>query len=512
MKRDELLLGIDLGTSGVKTGVYGTDGELVCLARTRAEFVQSPRPGWSQSDPSLWWKAIVSSIGRAVDGDSVDPERIRGIGISVFIPVVIPLDGEGDPLYPAILYSDQRSVDTIGRILTRLDGEEYERTIGNVLAPGTCAVSSMSWLREEEEEVYDKTATLGFANTYIAGKLTGRMCADPGSASVSGLADIRKPGSWSSSLCEMLGIDMNLLPDLVKAHEVIGAVTPEAARETGLRKGTPVVVGTGDVICASFGAGAVDEPDIVYIAGSSDCVTAPSAAPLEGLVWVNSAYVEDGRWLGIGTSTTTGACVDWFIDTFLAGGPAGGGDPYDRMIDLAASCPAGAGGVLFLPYLLGERTPIWDPEARGMFIGLTISTGLAEMARAVFEGTGYAFRDIIKSFKDTTGRSVERVLAVGGGTKNHLWNRIKADILQKPLDIFDFQETGSLGAAMLAGIGTGIYGSCREAAEETRAVVRSRRVAPEEDEKSPYDSRFALYRGAYTSGKSIMHSLSRDGA
>jgi len=499
----DLLLGLDIGTSGVKVGVVNAEGRLLGLGRAAHEN-ETPHPGWVQCDPERWWQGTIVSLRQACAGANISPGDIAAVGVSVLFPCIVPLDAGGHGLYPAILYCDRRSFAEADAIAAIIPRECYEACIGNVLVPGTCAVTSLAWLRDHESDAYANARAFGFANTAITARLTGEFATDPTQVALSGLVDIRDPWRWNRDLCEQLGIDGDRMPRVAGAAEVIGTVTRAAAAETGLRPGTPVVCGCGDVPASALGAGASEPGTVVYVAGSTDCVAVPTLAPTPDRRWVNSAYVPRGMWLPIGTTTSSGVSVEWFLREFLG---RGGSDGLQAMTALASQAPVGSGGLLFLPYLQGERTPIWDPRARGAFFGLSTATTRSHLARAVFEGTAFALRQVIECLEGILGRPVDEIRAVGGGTKNALWNQIKADVLRKRLAVLEFQETSALGAALLAAIGAGIHPSFAAAAEVARACNRARIVAPEPSSATRYEALHEHFAKFYPATKSLAHAL-----
>jgi len=533
----DLLAGVDVGTSGVKVGLFDPSGRLVGLGRA-SYGVESPHPGWAQTDPELWWQGFLGALRQARDAGGVEPDAIAALGFSVLFPAVAPLDRRGRALHPALLYCDQRSLAQVQEIERRIPRADYEATIGNRLVPGTCAVTSMCWLRDQAPRAYAAAEALGFANTFFISRLTGTLATDPSHAALSGLADIRDPWRWSGELCEAIGIERKHLPQIVEASQAVGRVTRAAAAETGLRAGTPIVAGCGDVAASAFGAGARLNGAAVYIAGSTDCMAAAMSRPAVDSAWVNCAYVKNPghrpgllprkkpletaalnsplsiplqsqagasqlfpvdreTWLGIGTTTSSGVSVEWFVRQFLPSGDLA------LMTKLAASSPPGSNRLLYLPYLQGERTPVWDPQARGVFIGLTASTGRGDLARAVFEGVAFALRQVIECAES----EISEIRAVGGGTRNDLWNQIKADVLKLPLHVLSFQEMGTLGAALLAGVGGGIYGSLEEATGVADQATCAKIVEPDPTRAKLYDELFALYVELYPQTKTIMYSL-----
>ncbi|HUS47528.1 MAG TPA: FGGY family carbohydrate kinase [Phycisphaerae bacterium] len=498
----DLLLGIDVGTSAVKSGIFDLDGRLLGIARSPYR-TSAPHPGWAECDPELWWRGFVKSLDAACDKAGVKAGRIGAVGVDVLYPAVMPLDAAGRALHPAILYCDQRSILQVKAIEAKIPREEYQSIIGNTLVPGNCAVTSLLWLRDERPKEFTSARTIGFASTFVTSRLTGEFFADPSMAALSGLVDIRDPWLWSDNLCGILGIDAARLPRIAGAAEVIGTVTEAAAKATGLKPGTPVVCGCGDAPACALGAGALSPGTVVYIAGSTDCVAVPMRSATQDRRWVNSAYIPRGVWMGIGTTTSSGMSVEWFVREILGSGK----EAIQQMTALAASSPPGSRRVLYLPYLQGERTPVWDPMARGMFIGLTSTTTLADMARAVFEGTAFALRQVIECLRNVLREEVGEIMAVGGATANDLWNTIKASALKRRLHVLSFQETGALGAALLAGIGAGHYKSFEDALAVARSVGGGRIVEPDQQAAAVYDELFPVYSSLYPRTRDIAHAL-----
>ena len=502
-----LLLGIDIGTSGVKVGVVEAGGRLLGLGRA-SHANDTPHPGWVQCPAGRWWQGFLASLAAACREAKVSPADLAAVGLSVLFPCIVPLDAQGRGLYPAMLYSDRRSLPEAHAIEAAIPRDEYEAIIGNVLVPGTCAVTSLAWLRDNQSDIYEAAHRFGFANTAISARLTGEFCADPSMVALSGLVDIRDPWHWSQDLCERLGIDLARLPRVAGAAEVIGTVTQAAAAETGLRPGTPVVCGCGDVPASVLGAGAGEPGTVVYVAGSTDCVAVPTRAPTADRRWVNAAFIPRGMWMPIGTTTSSGVSIEWFLREFLG---QDGSDGLKAMTDMAAEAPLGAGRLLYLPYLQGERTPIWDPLARGAFFGLSSTTTRGHLARAVLEGTAFALRQVIECLETIMGAPVGEIRAVGGGTRNALWNQIKADVLRKRLAVLDFQETSSLGAALLAALGVGTHKTLTDAAAAARSCSHARIVEPSAPRATQYDRLYESFVRLYPATKALAHALGAPG-
>jgi xylulokinase len=500
-----MLLGIDLGTSGAKAGLFDVSGTLLGLGRGAGYRFASPAPGWAECDPSGWWPAVRDAVRAAVT--AAPGARVEAIGLSTFFPAVAPVGPDGRALRPALLYSDQRSGAQVRAIESRVPRAEYESLIGNRLACGNTAAASMLWVRDNEPELYARAAVMAFADTIVLHRLTGRFVTDWSQSSLSGLVDIREPGVWSSRLCAVVGIEPRLLPAILGPLHAAGGLTRDAAADLGLAPGIPVICGAGDTVASAIGTGLFADGEVVYSSGTTDNFSVVLSAPAPDRRWINVGYAGRGQWLGIGANTSAGLSVEWFGREVLG---AEGAAAAELARDLAAVAPSGR--LVYLPYLQGERTPLWDASARGLFLGLSASTTRGELARAMFEGTAFSARHILECLEEMSGRRVGTVPAVGGGTRNPVWNRIKADVLQRPLKVLRFQETAALGAAVMAGIGAGLYRSPEAAAHAVRSAQESDRVDPDPAAAWGYDRLYRIYRDAYERTRDLMHALADNGS
>ncbi|NLW50676.1 MAG: hypothetical protein GXY85_07490 [Candidatus Brocadiaceae bacterium] len=494
-----LLLGLDVGTSAVKAGVFTDSGRLLGLGRA-GHAVQSPAPGWTQCKPQDWWHGVVAALHAACAAASVRPDELAAVGLGTLFPCVVPLDAAGRALHPAILYSDLRSTRQVHAVERAVGRRLYERMTGNRLVPGTCAATSLMWLRDERTDAYRRAHTLGFANTFVTARLTGRFFTDPSHAAISGLTDIRDPWRWSDDLCALLRVDVARLPPILGSGEAAGAVTRKAADATGLRPGTPVACGAGDVPAGVLGAGGHSADTLIYIAGTTDCTALPTRRPAEEPRCANSAYVPREAWLSIGTTTSSGAAAAWAAREVS-------GLALEEMTSLADSAAPGAGGVVFLPYLQGERTPVWDPLARGALLGLTSSTTRADIARAIFEGVAFALRQLVECADAIAPAPLRHIRAVGGPTANAFLNQLKADVLARPLGVAALQETGALGAALLGGMAAGVYGSFGEAVACAEALVDVHTFEPDPARTAAYAEVYRVYADAYAATRDLTHRL-----
>ncbi|MBN1671256.1 MAG: hypothetical protein JXR37_09500 [Kiritimatiellae bacterium] len=497
MPAGDLLLGIDIGTSSVKACLFRPDGTL--LGEGRAPYpVERPHPGWAQVDPDVWWRAFCAALSAAARAVHTPLSAVRGVGLSMLFPAVIPLDERGQALGPGILYCDQRSTEQVACLRATGAAEPLERRTSNRLVPGTFALTSLLWLRDHNRAVYDDAAWFGTVTTLFAMRLTGTACIDYVSGLLFGLCDAADQTAWCDELVRLAEVDPRKLPRLAAPAAAIGEVTREAAAATGLPPGIPVAAGAGDVAAACFGGGCVEPGTLLHTTGSSDCISFVTGTPQTSRLFANTGYIEPDRWLSVATATSTGTAVDWFSREFLG---AASGAAVARE---AAKSTIGAGGITFLPYLQGERTPIWNPEAKGVFSGLSVSSSRADMARAVLEGTAFAVRQLAQTAEEHGGVTIRALPAAGGGTRNELWNRIKADVTGRPFFLFDFQEFSALGAAMLAGTAAGVYASVSDAVAATALVRGGRTVEPDAAAHAAYEPHYRRYEALYPAIRETM--------
>jgi len=462
---EPLLLGIDLGTSAVKVLTVTPSG----LIHGQAEEPcppETPRPGWLEVPPERWWEATRAALARLFASRRADAERVQAVGLSAAFPTLVLFDRDLQPLRPAILYADQRSAPQA----RRLDPDRFRRITGNLPAPGNCTLTSLLWVREEEPAVFSRTRTFGYATSYLARRLTSRLALDEASAPLTGLYDLHR-GRWSEPLLRGAGLPEAMLPKLLPPGAPVGRLTAEAAREVGLPAGIPVAIGSGDTVTSTLGAGAAPEEPFLTCGSTDSLVSlASEPRPIEGFVTAGGAL--RGQWLRIGARSATGAAVDWAARELLK-------VDVERFFELAAQAPAGSGGVLFAPHLAGERTPLWDPEARGIFLGPTLATSAAEVARAVLEGISFGVRTMLDLLGEATGSRPRLVRSAGGGTRNPFWRQLRADVCDVEFLYLKMEGTAALGAALLGGAAAGLIpdplGLARKVQERSGAI----RVSPD---------------------------------
>ena len=455
MKR--FLLAHDLGTSGNKATLFTTEGELVA-STTVSYGTRYFNTNWSEQDPGDWWQAVCDSTRSLVR--AVDPSEIAVIGFSGQMMGCLCVDRSGQPLRPAILYSDQRAVKECQDILARIDAREFYRIVGH-RASASYSVEKLMWVRDHEPEVYAKTFKMLHAKDYLNFRLTGVMATEYSDASGTNVLDLRGR-CWSEKLVGITGIDGEKLPDLKASTDVVGELTRAAAAEMGLVPGIPVVAGGGDGVCAGVGVGSV-KPGMTYnYVGSSSWIATTTKEPIydeqmRTFVW---AHAVPGYVHPCGTMQTAGGAYAWLKNEICteekAEAAETGANVYELINARIASSPPGANGLVFLPYLLGERTPRWNPQAKGALIGLTLGHTRADVLRAVLEGVTLNLSIILDIFRRQA--AIPMVTVIGGGAKGDVWRRIMADVYQAEILKPNYlEEATSMGAAIIAGVGGGVF-------------------------------------------------------
>lgn len=459
MHRRTLLLGVDIGTSGTKAVLFTPQGETVAEAARRYPMTQ-PRGGWAEQHPSLWRDAVCACLRELMARPQTEGAEILSLGLSGQMHGSVLLDGEGNPTAPAILWCDTRVQAECAEIEDIFGGEMLTAVTGNRALCNFTAPKLM-WMRRHTSDALRRAKTLLLPKDYIRFCLTGKYVAEPSDACGTLLYDTRN-FRWSEELCRGMGIDPALLPPLVKSAEVVGTVTPEAAAATGLPVGIPVVGGAGDNAASAVGVGAVLPGRAFVTVGTSGNVythTDRFAADAQGRFHTFCSAVP-GEWTFLGAVQSAGLNLRWFRETCCGSLDADaadrGMDPYALLDEEAASCAAGGGGLFYLPYLLGERTPHLDPHARGCFIGLRPDHDRGAMARVVMEGVSFALADCMELF-DACGVQVRDITLCGGGGKSALWRQIMADIFARPVASPGVGESAAFGAALLGAVGIGLY-------------------------------------------------------
>ncbi len=495
-----MLLGIDLGTSALKVMLFDTgSGRVAALEREPLE-VRAPSSDRAEADPEDWWRALVAVLGRLRAADPAGMRRVRGIGLDTIFPVLVPMDGAGHALGPAILYNDRRSQAEVREIEEAYGRERFQARTGNRLVPGTSILPGLVWLRKHRPGVFGRARGFGQAGTFLLQRLTGRFVVDASQAGLSGMVASGRETVWDSELLDLAGVEPERLPRILPSIAPAGGVTAEAAAICGLPCGVPVSAGAGDAPAAAFGGGAAQAPAFFVCTGSTDCPMMVLEAPGRNPVFANTRFPVPEFWVSIASTSTTGAAVKWCAERVFH-------CTLDELTAWAESAPAGAEGVVMLPYLQGERTPWWDPRARGVFYGLGVHTGREALCRAVLEGVAFAWRQILGLIRDEFGFDPPEVTVVGGSVRNEFWNRIRASVLERPLRVLDFADTAALGAALAGGLAAGVFDSPRAACAAAAPLLSFHTVAPVPEWTRVYRDQAQVYDALYPALEGVFHDF-----
>jgi xylulokinase len=485
----DCFLGIDVSTTGAKALLVDPKGGVLATATTPLSL-QTPRPLWSEQDPHEWWEGTLRSIREVLKTAKASGGEVVAVGLTGQMHGLVLLDAAHDVLRPAILWNDQRTGAECDQIRERMGGREaLVKATGNDALTGFTAPKIL-WVRKHEPEVYAKAALVLLPKDYVRLRLTGRPAMDKADGSGTLLFDLPSR-DWSRHVLDRLEIPRAWLPPTFEGPEATGTVSDEAARLTGLRAGTPVMAGGGDQAAGAVGAGAV-EPGVVSLTlGTSGVVFASTKAPLyepQGRLHA-FCHAVPGHWHFMGVTLSAAGSLQWYRDTLAPG------VGFDTLTAEAGPIPAGSEGLLFLPYLSGERTPYPDPLARGAFVGLTLRHARGHLTRAVLEGVAFSMRDCFDLLRAAGLPAVSEVRVAGGGAKSPLWRQICASALGVELVTVNSTEGAAYGAALLAAVGAGAFpdvpGACRAALHVTG------RTPPVPQWEAAYSRAHREYRALY---------------
>ena len=491
-------LGIDTSTTAIKALLIDKTGCVVAVAATEYPF-ETPRPLWSEQHPDLWWDGAQRSIRAVMHKSGVDAAQIGGVGLTGQMHGLVLLDAAGEVLRPSILWNDQRTQSQCNEIHARMGREKFIQITGNVALTGFTAPKIL-WVKENEPDVYAKTAHVLLPKDFVRYKLTGDFAMDKADGAGTVLMDLQKR-DWSDEVLSALEIPRSWMPPLFEGTQITGQVSASAASATGLKAGTPVMAGGGDQAAQAVGVGAVKEGIVALTLGTSGVVFATT----------NNAFIEsEGRlhafchsvpdkWHLMGVMLSAAGSLRWYRDTFA---PA---SSYDDLLAPVTNVPIGSDGLLFLPYLTGERTPHPDPLARGAFVGLTVRHGMAHCTRAVLEGVAFGLKDSFELMKSAGLAKIEQVRVSGGGARSALWRQILADVFDTELVTVNTTEGAAYGAALLAGVGAGFWRDVDSACDS--AIRVSGETPPIEAQASIYRRMYPLYRKLYPALRSGFEAL-----
>ena len=504
------LLGLDISTTGAKALLIDEGGTVMASATTEYPL-STPRPLWAEQAPEDWWQGACASIGMVLQRASLRGDDVGGVGLTGQMHGLVLLDASGKVLRPAILWNDQRTGPQCDEIADRAGGlSQLLEWTGNAVLPGFTAPKIL-WVRQNEPAMYQRAAHVLLPKDYVRYRLTGEYATEVSDASGTSLLDVAQR-RWSEPMLRVLDIPAGLLPRCTESPEVSGRIDELAAKATGLKTGTPVVGGAGDQAAQAVGSGSI-RPGVVSVTlGTSGVVFASSEkffAEAQGRLHAFCHGVP-GKWHLMGVMLSAGGSFRWLRDslgeTERSTALASGGDPYDLLTREAALAPLGSDGLLFLPYLTGERTPHPDPMARGAFVGLTVRHRKSHMIRSVLEGVAFGLRDSLELIKGL-GVPIGQVRASGGGARSPMWRQILADVFGAELVMVNVTEGAAYGAALLAGVGTGIFANVEEAVGRTVRVTQS--TSPIADDSRQYAELYSVYRSLYPALRPACHALAR---
>ncbi|MCH3917416.1 MAG: FGGY-family carbohydrate kinase [Spirochaetia bacterium] len=495
------VLAHDLGTSGNKATLFDDKGRLTDSVTDHYKLVFLHQ-NWAEQQAEDWWNSVCRTTKKLLEGHN--PSGIAAVSFSGQMQGCLCVDKQGHPLHPSLIYCDQRATDQADILIRKLSLPYIYRITGH-RASATYTLEKLMWIREHAPEIYASTRYVLQAKDYILFKLTGNFVTEGNDASGTNAFDLQK-FTWSDEIIKASGIDKDKFPRVAHSSDIIGAVTKEAAETTGLMEGTPVIAGAGDGGCATLGGGSINPGEVYSYIGSSAWTSATATKPISepSMKTFTWAHPITGLYQLCGTMQTAGNSYRWYIDDILEG--SDNTDAYEQLNKkILTSTVPGAGGLLFLPYLLGERTPWWNEKAKGCFIGLSLQTKREDMARAILEGIAMNLNYSYKEYEKIL--DFKRATIIGGGARNTSLIQILCDVIGKPIDALQYlEESTSMGAALLAGVGCGLYESFTQI--RTMNPI-SRHYEPIENHTKLYAELSKLFEQAYFGNKQLFDEIYR---
>lgn len=491
------ILAHDLGTTGNKATLYDREGQLRASAFHAYKTIYA-NTGWAEQNANAWWQAVCLTTHQLLEESGVQNSDVACVTFSGQMQGVVALDADAQPLRPAIIWADQRATDQTALIAEAIEPEAVYRITGHRLSPAYCLAKIM-WIREHQPDIYDATHKFMHAKDAMVARLTGKFVTEPSDASGMNLYDL-EGGTWSTQILEAAELDTDKLPQIMRSVDVVGSVQEAVASEVGLLAGTPVVIGGGDGACAAVGAGSVRENVTYSYVGSSAWIASTASRPIYDPQQrtMTFGHVVPDMFMPIGTMQSAGSAYQWVRDqlapTERQAADAMGVSAYTLLNAVAETSPAGANNLLFMPYMLGERSPRWNPDARAVFLGLTIRHTRADMVRAVMEGVAFNLRVILDALRQQ-GMSIDHLRVIGGGVSRRFWTSIMADIYGLPLQrLAILEEATSMGAAVVGGVGVGLYPDFT-IAERMNDVVET--ISNNPQNATTYDALYEVFEASY---------------
>jgi xylulokinase len=499
-----LLLGLDIGTTSTIGILIDSEGNTLATA-SRPATLYSDHPNWAEEDTEQWWTNVCATTRELLAKAGARVEAIAGVGVTGMVPALVLLDADGRVLRRSIQQNDARAIDEIEAMKRTIDGQEFFRRTGGGINQQVIA-TKLRWIEKHEPALFARIATMFGSYDYIAWRLTGVAGIEQNWALESGFVDIGN-GRIDPQLLALGGIATERLPPIRASHAVIGPVSEIAAAATGLARGTPVVAGCADHVASAFVAGAVRDGDLVLkFGGAGDILLSTSKLITDPRLFIDH-HIVPGLWFSNGCMAASGSLLNWIAREWAAGetpkAAAAGLSVHAWLDRLAAATPAGAEGLVLLPYVLGEKTPLHDPHARGTLIGLGLHHRLAHVWRAALEGVAFGFRHHVDVFRER-GADMRRIVACDGGAASDLWLQICADVLNRPVQRLRRHPGSCLGAAYVAGVGVGVFEDWQGVA---RYVEPGEVFTPDAARAATYDRAYAVFRETYERLKTLYPAL-----
>ncbi|HUA00173.1 MAG TPA: xylulokinase [Candidatus Aquilonibacter sp.] len=494
------VMGIDVGTGGTRVVIVDASGHIVASVTEEHEPFASAHTGWAEQHPDDWWRAARIAIRKALQESKLRAEQVACIGLSGQMHGAVMLDAAGEVVRPALIWCDVRTQKQCDELTAQIGSERLiELTCSPALTNFT--LTKLLWTREHEPKNWQRVRSVMLPKDYVRFKLTGVAATDVADASGTLMLDVARR-KWSTEIMKAVQIDESVLPALYESAEVCGEISAAGAEASGLAAGTRVVAGAGDQAAGAVGLGIVTPGTVSAAIGTSGVVFAATDRPVtdpRGRLHT-FCHAIPNRWHVMGVTQAAGLSLRWLRDTFFKEWTSGSKDPYDQMTREADAVASGADGLLWAPYLMGERTPYLDPNVRGALVGLTASHGRGHVTRAVLEGVAFSLKDTFTIF-DEMRIPVKRVRLGGGGARSPLWRRIQAEVYGREVEIAEAEEGAAYGAAILAGVGVGFWPSVDTACEKVVRVADC--VRPSPDGAAVLNSQYQAYRRIYPAMKSI---------
>jgi xylulokinase len=481
-------LGIEVGTSGSRAVVIDEKGKVLASETVAHQNFASPEIGWAEQNPRDWRRASVQAIRACLNRENIKAANIAAVGFSGQMHGSVFLDERGEVLRPALLWCDQRTEKQCRAITKKIGAERLIELVSNPAVTGF-TLPKILWLRENEPEIWGRVKTILLPKDYVRFCLSNDLASDVTDASGTLLFDVKKR-DWSDAMLEAFEIEKSLLPKVYESVEITGTISEQGARETGLLNGTPLIAGAGDNAAGAVGMGIFAPGAASATIGTSGVIFVVTDKPtldFKGRTHT-MCHAVPNRWQMTGVTQGAGLSLKWFRENF------GCGENYDELVNAAAEIPAGADGAIWIPYLMGERTPHLDPHARAAFVGLTANHTKAHLVRAVLEGVAFSLRDSLEIFRELN-IPIEKIRLGGGGAKSALWRQIQADVYGQTVERLEAEEGAAFGAAILAGVGSGFWKTIDEACDETIRVAE--RIEPNEKNAEILNRQFAEYQALY---------------